>query len=31
MRATVLYSPGDVRCVEVEQPKIPELLISTEN
>ena len=24
MRATVLYSPGDVGCVEVEQPKILE-------
>lgn len=24
MRATVLYSPGDVRCVEVEEPKILE-------
>jgi threonine dehydrogenase-like Zn-dependent dehydrogenase len=24
MRATVLYSPGDVRCVEVEDPKIIE-------
>lgn len=24
MRATVLYSPGDVRCVEVEEPRIIE-------
>jgi threonine dehydrogenase-like Zn-dependent dehydrogenase len=24
MRATVLYSPGDVRCVEVEDPEIIE-------